>query len=69
MSDPLQRGNMGVESHHYLWMYYFGLLGMISEGEVEKMSKKEPLSDSLVINYNRFLLVFINGSFADAVIS
>ena len=21
MSDPLQRGNMGVESHHYVWMY------------------------------------------------
>jgi len=21
MSDSLQRGNMGVESHHYLWMY------------------------------------------------
>ena len=40
MSDPLQRGNMGVESHHYVCIYYFGLLGMISEGEVEKMSKK-----------------------------
>ena len=58
MGDPLQRGNIGVGSHHYVCIYYFGLLGMISEGEVEKMSKKEPLSDSLVINYNRFLLVF-----------
>ena len=33
-----------------------------------RANKKEPLSDSLVINYNRFFCsFFINGSFADAL--
>lgn len=31
-----------------------------------RANKKEPLSDSLVINYNRFCSLFINGSFSDA---
>ena len=34
-----------------------------------RANKKEPLSDSLVINYNRFCSFFINGSFSDAEIS
>ena len=33
-----------------------------------RANKKEPLSDSLVINYNRFCSFFINGSFSDAKI-
>ena len=33
-----------------------------------RANKKEPLSDSLVINYNRFCSFFINGSFSDAEI-
>ena len=33
-----------------------------------RANKKEPLSDSLVINYNRFCSLFINGSFSDAKI-
>ena len=33
-----------------------------------RANKKEPLSDSLVINYNRFCSLFINGSFSDAEI-
>ena len=34
-----------------------------------RANKKEPLSDSLVINYNRFCSFFINVSFPDAKIS
>jgi hypothetical protein len=49
MSDPLQRGNMGVESHHYVCIYYFGLLGMISEDEVEKM-----FLDNFFLRYTSF---------------
>ena len=33
-----------------------------------RANKKEPLSDSLVINYNRFCSFFINVSFPDAKI-